>query len=328
MKKVLITGAGGIVGRYIAEALFQAGYEVSGLSRNPETARKKNPDLEGKISWIQGDVLDVAGLEKAFQDAEILVHAAGLVSFQPSDRDLLMKINAEGTGNVVNASLASGTVKKLIHISSVGCLSPGKPMPCEVDERQGFNPDKNTSDYAVSKYAAEMEVYRGIEEGLPAMILNPSIVLAPGGEEESSAALIHYAKKRRLFYPSGWINYVDARDLARILAKAIEVCPAEGERIVVSGGHLSYHNFFSLVAGQRGIKPPVFETGPVLSGLAWRMAALWSFLSGKKPLLTRHTANSASKRFIYKGIAFRHYLGEFPYTSIQDTIEWVIDKKS
>jgi nucleoside-diphosphate-sugar epimerase len=326
--KILVTGAGGVVGRHLADALQRAGHEVFGLSRNPEKARNSHPGLDGKLTWIPGDILDVLALETAVKEMEVLVHAAGMVSFQPADRDLLMKINAEGTANVVNACLASGSIKKLIHISSVACLSPSKPMPSEVDERQGFNPDATTSDYAMSKYAAEMEVCRAVEEGLPALILNPSIVLAPGKETESSAALLHYAQKPQWFYPSGWINFVDARDLADVLLRVMENIQGKGERLVVSGGCLSYFDFFSKVAKRKGIRPPVFQTGAIMTGIAWRAASVWSFLTSKKPLLTRFTANSASKRFIYKGVAFKEFLGNHSYRSLDETLDWVIDKKS
>lgn len=325
--KVLLTGAGGIAGRFIAEALYDEGYQVFGMSRNPEKAAQHLPGLKEKITWIHGDVLDLLSLEEAIKGMDFLVHAAGLVSFQPSDRDLLMKINAEGTANVVNACLATGSIKKLIHISSVACLSPSKPMPSEVDERQGFNPDAYTSDYAMSKYAAEMEVCRAVEEGLDALMLNPSIVLAPGREDESSAALIHYALKPRVFYPSGWINYVDARDLADVCVRLLKLPHGKGQRLVVSGGCISYQEFFSKIAEKKKIRKPLFETGPMLTGLAWRAAWFFSIISRKKPLLTRHTANSASKRFIYKGIAFRDIMGDFSFRSISETLNWIIDKK-
>jgi nucleoside-diphosphate-sugar epimerase len=324
---VLLTGAGGIAGRFIAEALFDEGYRVFGLSRHPEKAVQNAPGLK-KITWVQGDVLDVLSLEEAVKGMDFLVHAAGMVSFQPSDRHQLMKVNAEGTANVVNACLREGSIKKLIHISSVGCLSPSKPMPSEVDERQGFNPDKNTSDYAMSKYAAEMEVCRAVEEGLDALILNPSIILAPGRKNESSAALIHYALKPRIFCPSGWINYVDARDLATVCKSLLRLPQGKGQRLVVSGGCLSYRDFFSAIAEKKGFRKPVFETGPVLTGIAWRAAWLLSAITRKKPLLTRYTANSASKRFIYKGIAFGEIMGEFSFRPLEETLNWVIDKKS
>lgn len=325
---ILVTGAGGIVGRYIAEALSEDGYRVFGLSRNPEKASVKLPNLKEKLTWVKGDVLDVLSLEEALKGMDFMVHAAGLVSFRDADRHQLMKINAEGTANVVNACLAAGNIRKLIHISSVACLSPGKPMPSEVDERQGFNPDKNTSDYAMSKFSAEMEVFRAVEEGLNALMLNPSIVLAPGKEDESSAALVHYALKPRLFYPSGWINYVDARDLAAVCVRVLNTEQGKGKRLVVSGGCIPYLDFFSMVAERQGFRKPVFETGPRMAAIAWRATKVFGLITGTKPLLTRHTANSASKRFIYKGIAFKEVLGNFSFRPMEETLNWIIDKKS
>ncbi len=322
---ILVTGAAGVLGRNMVPALASAGHQVFGLSRD---IRKKKADvLSGKLTWREGDVLDILSLQAALENIDAVVHAAGLVSFNPADRDLLMKINGEGTANLVNACLAAGSIKKLIHISSVSCLSPSKPMPSEVDERQGFNPDQNTSDYALSKYAAEMEVCRGVEEGLPAAMLNPSIVLAPGEEDESSAALVHYASKPRLFYPAGWLNYVDARDLAEILVKVLESAPLKGERMVVNGGCIPYKDFFEKISRMKGIRPPAMETGPLLAGIAWRLAGIASYLSGRKPLLTRYTAASASRKFIYKGIALEQCLGKISFRELDDSLEWIIGKK-
>ena len=324
---ILVSGAGGILGRYMCRALLEAGHTVVGLSRNPAAAQR-HLEGESRMQWREGDILDVAALEKALENIDLVVHAAGLVSFLPEDRNRLLKINGEGTANMVNACLAQGNIKKLIHISSVTCLSPSRPMPSEVDERQGFNPDKNTSDYAISKYAAEMEVCRGVEEGLPAVMLNPSIVLAPGLDGESSASLVHYASKPRLFYPSGWLNFVDARDLAAIVCNMVEKSPSEGQRMVVSGGCIPYRDFFGLIASKKGIRPPMVKTGSILSALAWRLAAAASFFTGKKPLLTRFTAASAGRQFIYRGIALEQYLGSFAFRKIEDSLDWIIGRSA
>ena len=324
--KVLVTGGSGIVGRFIIHNLLEKGFEVHALCRNPEKASVKfKADIEN-LKWIKGDILDVFSLEEALKEIDFVIHAAGLVSFDPKDRDLLMKINREGTANVVNACLNHSGIKKLVHISSVSCLSPSKPMPSEIDERQGFNPDRTSSDYAVSKYAAEMEVCRGVEEGLSAVMVNPSIVLAPGKEGESSAALVAYAMKPRIFQPPGWLNYVDARDLAEVVVRLLEEGPREGNRMVISSGHIPYPDFFSKIASKVGIRPPLFITGPILTGLAWRFAGLISAITGKKPLLTRFTAASSSKKFIYKGIALENALGKFQFRSIEESLTWIIEE--
>jgi nucleoside-diphosphate-sugar epimerase len=121
---------------------------------------------------------------------------------------------------------------------------------------------------------------------------------------------------------------VDARDLAAICVSLLKVPHGKGQRLVLSGGCISYQEFFSKIAEKKKIRKPVFETGPMLTGLAWRAAWVYSIISGKKPLLTRQTASSASKRFIYKGIAFREIMEDFSFRSITETLNWIIDKKS
>lgn len=323
---ILLTGASGIVGRYIAQQLLENGHSVRGLSRQPEACREKFADLAEGVEWLEGDILDVLSLDKAIEGADAVIHAAGMVSFQPSDEKFLMLINHRGTENVVNACLRAGS--RLLHISSVACISPGRPQPCEVDERQGFNSEKNASPYAVSKYLADMEVFRGREEGLKAALICPVVVLAPGRENESSASLIRYAMKPRWFQPSGWLNYIDARDLALFVSRVVEYSNFDGQRVIASGGCVPYADFFTLMAGLQGFSPPKFQTGKLMASLAWRLAALWSFISGTKPLLTRYTAVSAGKRIEFRSQLAETITGNISYHSLEQSLQWILSKNA
>ena len=322
--KVLVTGGSGIVGRYIVEALLRAGHSVKVLTRKPQEAKSRLEESGEMLEMIEGDVLDVIGLDHALRGVDVVIHAAGKVSFHASDYRELMQVNHLGTTHVVNACLHSGI--SLLYISSVACLSPGRPMPCEVDERSGFNPDRNTSAYSVSKYLAELEVFRGIEEGLKAAILNPVIVLAPGKEEESSASLIRYAMKPRYFQPSGWLNYTDARDLATIALKVLEANKFEGKRMIVSAGFTPYADFFRRIADEQKISRPRITAGPLLTSIAWRFAALYAFITGKKPLLTRQSAASASRKIIFRGNYLQEAFPDFSFRSLEETLQWILLK--
>lgn len=323
-KRVFLTGATGLLGRQIAKQLIENQYEVFALIRPESSARIQKVPFKNQIKWIEGDLGDLFALEEGMQKAEIVIHSAALVSFDPRDRYRLHKINAEGTANVVNVALKMPQVKKLIHISSVATLSPSKPQPSDIDERQGFNPDKTTSDYARSKYLAELEVMRAVEEGLKAVMVNPSIILSGGEADESSASLLDYVRKKRPFYSTGWINYVDARDVADVVLKLITVGPEDGKRILLSAGHLEYKEFLNLVSEALGHKGPRWEAGPALSQLAWRLDAIRSFLTGSKRFITRFTAASAAKKFHYSGEGVKKILPEFSYTRINDSIKWMI----
>lgn len=320
--KILITGASGIVGRYLADYFLSAGHEVSGLTRDIRKASEKLPALKNRLNWKEGNLNNVLELDEAFAGMDLIIHAAGLVSFHPADRDEMFRMNHQGTAHVVNACLKANC--KLLHISSVACISPGRPMPCEIDERQGFNPDRSTSDYAVSKHLAELEVARGREEGLQALLLNPVIVLAPGNPDESSAALVRYASVRRLFQPSGWLNFIDARDLAEAAGKMVEESDFDGRRFIASGGCISYQEFFAKLAGMKGIPPPVISTGPFLTGLAWRVEAIRSFISGKKPLLTRFTAASSSRRHKFLNGGIKKMMNASWPRPLEETLSWIL----
>lgn len=319
-RKVLVTGATGLLGREIVRQLLEGAYEVQALFRQ-HPARKSPPFHAENLHWIEGDILDISLLVQAMEEVEVVIHAAALVSFQPKDRDQLMKTNVEGTANVVNAALATKKVQKLIHISSVATLSPSKPMPTEVNESQGFNPDSDTSDYANSKFLAELEVARGVEEGLPAVLLNPSIILGRG--TQGSAQLVNYTRKSPVFYPSGWLNYVDVRDVAKLTVYLVDKGPKAGEKIIASAGCIPYKEFFQKTASLQQKPAPNLEAGRFLSQLAWRVEAVKSIFTQSEPMLTRFTARSSTRKLRYRGVALEGVWPEFRYRSLEETLHWI-----
>lgn len=321
---MFLTGATGLLGRQIAKQLIENQYEVIALLRPGSKDRKQLVPYSSQIQWIEGDLGDLHALEEGMNRADYVIHSGALVSFDPKDRNRLHKINSEGTANVVNVALKIPHLIKLVHVSSVATLSPSKPQPADIDERQGFNPNKNTSDYARSKYLAELEVIRSVEEGLKSVIINPSIILSAGGPDESSASLLDYVQKRRPFYTSGWINYVDVRDVASVAVQLLTQGPSDGQRIILSAGHLEYKDFLNQLAAQFGHKGPPFEAGRFLGNLAWRLDALRSFLTGSKRFITRFTAASAQKKIRYSGSELPKYFPDFTFTPFEESIKWMI----
>lgn len=326
-KKVFLTGATGLLGRSIVANLLENGYSIVALVR-PDSRHRiiQIPGYE-KIDWIEGDLRDLTALEEGIQKVQWVLHAAALVSFDPRDRKKLHQVNAEGTENLVNTCLKFPQIKKLVHISSISTFSPSKPQPTEIDERQGFNPDENTSDYALSKYRAELEVLRGVEEGLKAVIINPSIILAPGAPHESSASLVNYVQKGNLFYATGWINYVDARDVARIAVHFLMQGPIDGTRLMVTAGCLPYKDFLQEIAQRLRKRAPFIEAGPYLSSLAWRLDAVKSRLTKSSRFLTRFTAAAARRKVACIGTLILIYIPDFQYREFHDSMDWMCSNK-
>lgn len=321
MAKLFITGATGLLGRQILEQVSGTETEITALIRPKSKNKTLHIFNHHKINWLEGDLLDVAALEEGVSGADFVIHIAALVSFDPADRVKLFETNVTGTANVVNACLLNSNLKKLVHISSVASMSPSKPMPAEIDEKQGFNPDGRSSDYANSKYLAELEITRGVVEGLKAVMVNPSIVLAPG--HESSATLIDYARKSRPFYPTGWINFVDARDVASAVIRLMNEGLEAGERFILSAGHVSYQDFLSQAASVFHSRPPFIEATPWMAEIAWRLDETVSFLMGRKPFLTRFTAAASTKRFHYQNDKLLQLWPDFRYRSLADTLNWI-----
>ncbi len=217
--QILITGATGLVGSATARRFLADGHSVSVLHR-PDSDRSLLQDVEDRIQWIEGDILDVLSLEKALENVEYVVHAAAVVSFVPRDEAAMVKVNVEGTANVVNACLKRG-IRKLCHVSSVAALGRPHPRtieqdkPVVIDETQRWEDSPNNSAYAKTKYLAELEVWRGISEGLPAVIVNPSLILGEGDWQKSSTQLFKYVYDGKPFYTEGTVNYVDVQGYCR-----------------------------------------------------------------------------------------------------------------
>ncbi len=321
--KVFLTGATGILGRHIAAGLVEGGYSIVALERGANPERRKKTPFHDQIEWIDGHLGDLLSIQKGMEDADFVIHAAALVSFRPGDHKKLMQVNVEGTANIVNCALKAPKLKKLIHISSVASLSPGRTLPAEVIEKQGFNPDDDTSDYARSKYMAELEIFRGVEEGLKAAMVNPSIILADGDANESSASLLHYVKKENLFYPTGWINVVDVRDVARAAIRLLQSGPEDGSRLILSAECMPYKTFLDMAAGVLGCRPPQIKAGKALSEIAWRLLAFLSVFQGKKPLLTRFTARASARKLKYSSIFLENIWPDFRFTPILETLKWI-----
>ncbi len=308
---ILVTGASGLLGQHLVHTITGEGHAVRVLIRN--TSHVMFPP---GIDIQEGDVLDIASLEPALRDIDTVVHAAARVSFNPRRRAEIYAVNVEGTRNVVNASLQQG-VRNLIHISSVAALGRKQGSPIsEADPWTGMF----ATDYAQSKYLAELEVFRGGEEGLTVSLVNPAVILSGQPLHRSSGSLLDYAWKERLFYTSGHLNYVDVRDVADGVMRLINL-PKPGERFTLCGGNIPYADFFRAVA-QRWNKraPSIRIPGPAVYafGLAEELRGL---LTGREPQVTRQSAAMTVRDFRYDCSKAIQQLG-VRFHALEDTLDW------
>ena len=320
--KILITGATGLVGSTVARQFLAENHTVFALFR-PGSDRSLLADIENKIQWIEGDVLDISSLEKAIEDVEYVVHTAAVVSFVPRDRKMMYKVNMEGTANVVNVCLKY-EIKKLCHVSSIAAL--GRPdsrkiiggRDLVIDEEQRWEESPENSEYAKSKHLAELEVWRGMAEGLNAVIVNPTLILGEGDWSKSSTQIFRYVYQEKPFYTEGIANYVDVQDVARAVAVLL-FSDVSGERFLLNAGSISYQSLFNSIADAMGKKRPSFKVGPGLAGIIWRIEAVRTWLMGTKPLITKETAQSSARRFRYDNGKIKKTIG-FEFQPIEKTI--------
>lgn len=316
-KKVLVTGATGFVGAYILRFLLQKGYKIKALRR------KNSPmalvaDIQSQIEWIDGDVLDLPFLEMAMKEVQQVYHSAAMISFNPQDVNLMFKINAEGTANVVNAALYAG-IEKFIHISSIAALGR-KAFQTHVNEEIQWENSKENSNYAISKFKAECEVWRGFEEGLNGVVVNPSVILGAGYWNQGSCKLFQEIWRRNTrFYPSGTTGFVDVRDVAKA-AIALMESDISNERYILNGENWSYQQFFTQTAKALGKREPSIKIQDWQLNIAYRLDWLRSKLFNSNPLLTQETARTVQSTFYYSNEKIKKDLS-FEFTPIERCIQ-------
>jgi len=314
--KILITGITGLLGSYLAKELQGMG-EIHGLRRINSTLELLG-NLKNQIHWHIGDITDYESLETAFEGMDLVVHSAGLVSFSPRDGKKLLAVNTQGTANVVNVMLDKG-IKRLAFISSVAALGREAEMSVINETYKWVTSDLNTP-YGISKHLAELEVWRGSQEGLEVMVFNPSIILGKVSDDRSSSAIYQYVLQENAYYPQGSINYIDIRDTVQLVRSLMEKAPWN-ERYILNAATISYRRFFELMAKVFKKKAPDKE----LTDNILNLALLWTKLTNivrKKPLtLNRQTARVAQQNISFDNGKVQSVL-KHNYISLQETLVW------
>jgi len=319
---IFLTGATGLVGSQVAQLLLSDGYRVKAL-RRPGSTMSLLGEAASRIEWYEGDLLDIPTLEAAIAPGDAIVHAAAVVSFHAKDQAALLKNNIEGTANLVNVALGKG-VERFIHLSSVAALGRKKDQ-YECDENVKWEQSSLNTVYAKSKYHAEQEVWRGAAEGLKVVILNPSVVLGVGDWQRSSTQLFRYVYEGKRFYPPGSINYVDVRDVAAvILAFLRREPPQEAARYILNAGAVPYQEFFAHIARAFQRPAPPFKVSALMAEIAWRAAALWAFVSGSVPFVSKETARLSQRHYYYQNEKIKKELN-FHFRTLEETTAWACE---
>lgn len=323
---ILVTGGSGLLGSHLVLQLAAAGMKVRILIHNNESKNKLlqflvNSGLETNMAeknleFIQGDVTDKFSIYAAAEGVQKVYHCAAMVSLHHADRMKMPEVNIRGTANVVNACLQYN-VQKLLHVSSIAAIN-SKPEAKFSIEELGW-PSGNELDYGYSKRESEFEVWRGISEGLNAVIINPSIIIGEGSLESGSGKLFKRVYSGMKYYTEGVSGFVDVKDVVRAMILLMDSATSS-ERYILNGENLSYKEFFEMVAKAFHVKPPKKYAGRSLTELAWRLDKISAILPFRKHNLTRKAARAAHAINYYSS---QKILDSFTFklTPVEETIE-------
>lgn len=311
---VLVTGGTGLVGAHLLIHLLEKGENVRALYRNSESTQKtkalfslyQKNGLYDSIQWVQGDILDIPTLENAFPEIDQVYHCAAMISFDPKEEELVRKTNIEGTANIVNFCLANN-IKKLCHVSSIAALGDLPEHESIITEETEWNPEKPHSDYAISKYGAEMEIWRGLQEGLQVVIVNPGVIIGPGFWNQGSGELFTKVKNGLPFYTKGLTGFVAVSDVVSILHQLMN-SPIHGERFTLISQNIIFQDFLNSIADALKVKRPKYHATPLMINTLSKLDWVASNVFGQKRQLSKASARSSYTTDLYSNEKIKNAL--------------------
>jgi nucleoside-diphosphate-sugar epimerase len=329
---ILVTGGTGLVGSHLLFKLVNSNEEhIRATYRREKTLKRVKhlftyytddaENLFKKIEWVEADINDIPKLESAFKNITHVYHCAAFVSFEPDKYKTLRKINIIGTANIVNLCI-SNAVEKLCYVSSVAAIGHHNNSEKLIDEKNAWNPEDDNSVYAITKYGAELEVWRGTQEGLDAVIVNPGIILGAGyWNGGSSGNLFKLIYNGMPYYTNGVNGYVDVWDVIHTMYQLMK-SPIKNESFILVSENLSFKDFLTQTAKALDVNPPKKEAKAWMIGLAWRLDWLQFQLFGKRRRLSKQAAAAMLSISKYDNSKLRNTLN-FEFKSINESISEV-----
>ena len=327
---ILVTGGTGLLGSHLLWHLVQGDVAIKAIYRSEDTLKEvqtifsyytENPTSYFEIiNWVQADITDVPALEAAFQGITHVYHTAAMISFNPAAWDALKKTNVEGTANIVNLCIAHKIVK-LCYASSIAAI--GKSIDGTVVTEENEWLESETSVYALSKHLAEMEVWRGSQEGLKVVIVNPGIILGPGNWDHGSLRLFKNAAKGMSAYFPGGTGFITVNDVVSMMTQLMR-SPLYSERFIGVAQNMSFQELFTMIASSFGVKTPKKMIPFWLLEVGWRVDWLRHFIIGTKRQITKNTVKSLRQRQYFSSAKLKETLA-FNFEDIEKGVGFYCD---
>ena len=328
---ILVTGGTGLIGSHLLFHLISNGNSVRSNYRTKASIKKVHKvfgyytddpsHLVEQIDWVQADITDLGGLDSLFDGIEYVYHCAALISFDPKDFKTLERTNVEGTANVVNLSLKYG-VKKLCYVSSIGAIGPSTKKK-EVTEENEWNEAK-ANVYGITKYEAELEVWRGSQEGLSIVIVNPGVVIGPGFWKSGSGTFFTYASKGKKYFIPGGTGFVTINDVILAMTKLMD-SNIQTERFILVNENMTYEKLFQKIAPKLGVDPPTKKVSKFMLECFWRWDWVRSYIFGKRRKLSKRVAKGLYHQEYYSNEKIRSEL-DFSFENMDKAIAFCCEK--
>ncbi|EAR13531.1 dihydroflavonol 4-reductase [Polaribacter irgensii 23-P] len=296
---ILVTGGTGLVGAHLLYHLIINKEEIRAIYRSEEKIElvKKvfsyytdDLSLIEKISWFKADITDVPSMIPAFVGVEKVYHCAAFISFNPRDYVEMRKVNIHGTAIIVNLSI-DAKIKKLCFVGSIAAIGDA-PNGVLITEENEWNKDLDNSGYSITKFGAEMEVWRASQEQVEVVIVNPGVILGAGFWATGSGKLFHQVHHGFKYYTAGITGYVGVKDVVSLMILLMN-SDVKNERFILVSENKTYKELFFLIADTFGKKRPAIRIKPWQTELLWRFSAAMARFTSKAPLLGKYAAKSA-----------------------------------
>ena len=334
---ILVTGGTGLVGAHLLLHLIETrnigSDKIRAIYRTTESIEKTKSlfqlynkiNLFHAIEWMQADMIDVPSLEHAFKGISQVYHCAAIISFDPKDEEKIRKINIEGTANIVNFCLNYKT-QKLCYVSSIAALGDLAPHENIITEETEWNPEKPHSDYAISKYGAEMEIWRGQQEGLNILIVNPGVIIGPGFQEQGSGLLFKKVANGLSFYTLGTTGFVAVNDVVKITTDLMnsEIC---NQRFTLIGQNISFREVLNSIADALNVQKPAKHVSPFFMEIVWRIDWILAVICGQKREFTKATAKASYSKNLYSNQKIKETL-KIEFTDVHQYIREISNLKA
>ncbi|MCG1034981.1 NAD-dependent epimerase/dehydratase family protein [Polaribacter sargassicola] len=325
---ILVTGGTGLVGAHLLYHLIKNDEKVRAIYRTKEKIKKvkevfsfytDDDSLISKIEWFKADVTEVPSMIPAFVGVKKVYHCAALISFNPKDYREMRKINIHGTAIIVNLAI-DAKIDKICFVGSIASVGDSLKGGLITEENE-WNKENDNSGYSITKFGAEMEIWRASQEGVDVVIVNPGVILGSGFWQQGSSKLFSQIYKGFKYYTEGITGFVGVKDVVEVMVKLMN-SNIKNERFILVSENKSFKEIFYMMATFFGKKMPSKKIKPWQTNIFWRISWLISLLTKKAPLLSKYSAKSAHSVSRYSSEKIENML-PFQFEKIEEVIKRV-----